>query len=278
MLGTILEVAQCDSRLHPAVYLTYSAREGVTTSPGDTLGLCSGYFISTHHLITAAHAFSMARDELYAIGERPPHLTLPFTTFAHDPRSDLHGLMSGAVAIAESDSVPRTDLALAAVDFREEHHRKVTASQVSQKPVIFRTPVHRGTQIQVGELVHIRGFSEINAILVSAPSAMGRDRDFDVNAKGCLATGTVGALTIQRLGKLECAAFIIYNLEVTGQMSGAPVFDEGDRVVGVVSSALEGGGTTTVIDWTSLLAAAGRRNGHLDQILLPGDVPLQVVY
>ena len=119
----------------------------------------------------------------------------------------------------------------------------------------------------------MKGFFEIDPFLISHPDAVGIDRQYAPTAKACLAFGTVAELTTQRLGNLGCPAFVIDDLEVTGQMSGSPVFDEQGRVVGIVSSALEDGGRTTAIDWTALIAGSRQRHGTVP-IVLPGDVIL----
>lgn len=223
-----LELKPPDSPLlAPALILTWGAVMELPSDPDETFAAGTGFLVDADHMVTAAHIGDMNRSDMARAGFRARGSNLPYRMHALDPRTNM------SWRLVQETPVGTTDFAI--YQIIPEDRVSVTEWRAWQFSFLMSYPVLRLTELSEGEVLEVRAFQNVEAFRQS-DSGLGRRVEF-VTGQGVVARGSF------TLTKREGAAARpeMVGFSATGLNSGAPILDSKDRLVGLVSSSLEGG-------------------------------------
>ncbi len=232
-----------------ALQLVWSSL-GTYNYPGDTLGLGSCFMVAPGVVATATHTVDWAKRRLERDGVRHPTGELRLNLGVVERGTGLSMRVVRSTTFGESE-----------ITFLEVDRHETLANCQLPQPLTLRT-----SRLRADEALYLVGFAEQEVELDDEETKKRGENVVHVQAKAIVGRGFVRDEQNEFL--IHSSTIHVDGVEVLPGMSGGPVFDEANRVVGLISRSMEKGGYSIVSRWTEAFSTESFAREHVGPVMI----------
>lgn len=232
-----------------ALQLVWSSL-GIYSKPGDTFALGTCFMVGDGVAATATHNLDWLRTMLERDGVRHPPGEVRFNLGVVERGTGLSMRVIGTNTFGDSE-----------ITFLDVDRHESLGEHPLSPPLTLRT-----SRIRADEPLTLVGFAEQDVELDEQVSAETGENVVHVQGTPIIARGFV----VDEANKflVHDSTIHVAGVETMPGMSGGPVFDEADRVIGLISRSMIGGGYSIVARWSQAFSMEGFQREHFGPITL----------